>query len=73
MSIRRSVSSCNNFVLISLILFKAVFNSCTILICTKLLCATAFGDLKIPVYKAFGDIYKVSVKSKTLNSLSVLC
>ena len=29
----------------------------------------AFGYLKVPVYKAFGDIYKVPVKSKTLNSL----
>ena len=50
------------------ILSKAVFNTCTILTCTKLLCW--FGDLKVAVYKAFGDIYKVPIKiSKTLNSL----
>ena len=24
--------------------------------------ARAFGDLKVPIYKAFGDIYKVPVK-----------
>ena len=30
--------------------------------------ATAFRDLKILVYKAFGDIYKIPVNSKTLGS-----
>ena len=66
MSIWRSVSLYNNFVLISQILSKAVFNTCTILTCRLLnyyVGATAFGDLKVPVYKAFGDIYKAPVKS----------
>ena len=34
-----------------------------------MLVVSAFGDLKVPVYKAFGDIYKAPVKAKTLYSL----
>ena len=54
MSIRVSVSSYNNFVLFSQILSRAVFNTCIISTCRLLnyyVGATAFGDLKVPVYK----------------------
>ena len=65
MSIWRSVSSYNN--LYSLVKFSP--KPFSTLVLNYYIGVTAFGDLKVSVYKAIGDIYKVPVKSKTLNSL----